>query len=50
MNVTLGEDSQFYWPNWVGYESFRDYFPSRLPRTDSCGYGDIFIRVGHDRG
>ena len=28
MNVTLGEDPQFAWPNWITYELFRAYFPS----------------------
>jgi FkbM family methyltransferase len=45
MNVTLGEELKFAWPNWVTYESFRAYFPSRAPRTPICAYGDLFIRI-----
>jgi len=49
INITLGEKMQFTWPKWVAYESFRNYFPSRAPRTESCGYGDLFIRIAPPR-
>lgn len=45
MNVTLGETMKFSWPNWIGYESFRDFFPDKAPRTGTCGYGDLFVRM-----
>jgi hypothetical protein len=45
MNATFGEESGLVWPDWVGYESLVDFIPSRLPRTTSCGYGDLFLRV-----
>lgn len=45
MNITRGEEAEFAWPDWVDYDAFRDYFPSRAPRTIDCGYGDIFVRT-----
>ena len=45
MNVTLGEEAKFHWPDWITYNVFREYFPSRAPRTATCGYGDLFIRM-----
>jgi FkbM family methyltransferase len=45
MNATFGEASGFVWPDWVDYESLTDFIPSRLPRTATCGYGDLFLRV-----
>lgn len=45
MNITLGEAMEFCWPNWIGYESFRDFFPAKAPRTANCGYGDLFVRM-----
>lgn len=44
INITFGEELKFYWPEWISYASFRNYFPSRAPRSQSCGYGDLFIR------
>ena len=45
MNITLGEEMEFTWPTWIGYDSFRESFPARVPRTETCGYGDLFIRT-----
>jgi FkbM family methyltransferase len=41
MNVTAGEEAGFHWPQWIDYNSFRDYFPSRVPHD----YGDLFVRL-----
>lgn len=46
-NITLGEGVGFHWPHWIDYNSFKDYFPSRAPRTPTCGFGDLFIRLRH---
>lgn len=45
VNITSGEAMEFSWPTWVGYDSFREYFPARAPRTATCSYGDLFIRM-----
>lgn len=45
MNITLGEEMEFRWPTWIGHDSFREYFPAKAPRTATCGYGDLFIRM-----
>jgi hypothetical protein len=45
MNITLGEEMEFRWPTWIGYDLLRQYFPARAPRTATCGYGDLFIRM-----
>jgi hypothetical protein len=47
INVTLGEEAGFQWSHWIDYNSFQEYFPSRAPRTPTCGYGDLFIRLRH---
>ncbi len=45
INVCLGEETSFHWPHWIEYNSFQEYFPSRAPRTSTCGYGDLFVRL-----
>jgi FkbM family methyltransferase len=45
MNITLGEEARLDWPEWIPYGSFQDYFPSRAPRSPTCGYGDLFVRI-----
>lgn len=45
MNVTRGEGTNFFWSNWISYDSFRKYFPAHAPRTEDCGFGDLFIRM-----
>jgi FkbM family methyltransferase len=45
VNVTLGDEPGFHWSHWIDYDSFQEYFPSRAPRTLTCGWGDLFIRI-----
>jgi FkbM family methyltransferase len=45
INITQGEDPGFRWPKWISHDAFRSYFPSRVPRTATCGFGDLFIRI-----
>jgi FkbM family methyltransferase len=45
MNATFGESSDLVWTDWVPYESLPEFIPARLPRTATCGYGDLFIRI-----
>jgi FkbM family methyltransferase len=45
LNVTLGEEPRFAWPTWIRYAEFRQNFPSRAPRTEVCGFGDLFVRL-----
>jgi hypothetical protein len=45
INITLGEEPRFHWPEWIDYNSFGECFPSRAPRSLTCGYGDLFIHV-----
>jgi FkbM family methyltransferase len=43
INITLGEVTKFQWSEWIDYRAFRDHFPSRAPRSPTCGYGDLFV-------
>jgi FkbM family methyltransferase len=45
INITLGEEAGFHWPQWIDYNSFQEYFPTLAPRSPTCGYGDLFIRL-----
>ena len=45
INISLGEKLELAWEEWVDYYRFHSDFPARAPRTPSCGYGDLFIRM-----
>lgn len=45
LNVTLGEDVSWQWPEWVPYHDFEKWFPARAPRNEWCSYGDLFVRT-----
>ena len=46
INASSGEQPDLAWAEWVDDDRFRSVFPAHAPRTPSCGYGDLFIRLG----
>jgi FkbM family methyltransferase len=45
INLSHGEQPDLMWTDWVDYRRFRTEFPARAPRTPTCSYGDLFIRM-----
>jgi FkbM family methyltransferase len=45
INCTFGEDVDLCWPSWIDQDEFASHFPGNAPRSATCGYGDLLIRM-----
>jgi FkbM family methyltransferase len=45
LNLSFGEEPGLCWSDWVDLDEFHRYFPERAPRSRTCGYGDLFVKM-----
>ena len=45
LNLSFGEEPGLCWSDWVDLGEFHRRFPERAPRSPTCGYGDLFVKM-----